>query len=268
MCLIALNWNPEHQYPLIMASNRDEYYERPTSRADYWPDHRHIFGGRDQRAGGTWLAVGTQGRMAAITNFRELDASGERTRGELITNYLNGQISTQDYLQIVHGNRHLYAGFNLLLADSNGLWYYSNRQEVIRQLEPGLYGLSNGLLNTPWPKVRRLKKRLKKVIHTGSITPQACIDLLHDEKRPPDDEIPDTGVDPVWEHMLAPCFIRSPNYGTRNSTGIILDREGTMHWHEQVYSVAGEPAEFFKKQIVMPKGWLTQHIQEPAQQPA
>ncbi|MCL6270388.1 NRDE family protein [Sansalvadorimonas sp. 2012CJ34-2] len=264
MCLIALNWNPDHQYPLIMASNRDEFYARPTSKAEYWEDHHNIFGGRDQRASGTWLAVGTQGRMAAITNFRELDASGERTRGELITNFLAGDIPTVEYLQRVHNNRHLYAGFNLLLADSNALWYYSNRQDVIRQLEPGLYGLSNGLLNTPWPKVRRLKKKLRKVIDSGNITPQSCIDLLHDEKRPPDDEIPDTGVDPVWERMLAPCFIRSPNYGTRNSTGLVLERDGKLHWHEQFYTIGGEPSGFFKKTIAMPEGWLARNIAKTA----
>ncbi len=264
MCLIALNWNPEHKYPLIMASNRDEYYARPTSKAHYWEDHPNIFGGRDRHAGGTWLAIGLQGRMAAITNFRELDTSGERSRGELITNFLAGKIPTEDYLQMVHDNRHYYAGFNLLLADGSHLWYYSNRQDVIRRLEPGLYGLSNGFLNTPWPKVRRLKKRLKKAIAAGAVSPHVCIDLLHDEKRPPDDEIPNTGVDPVWERMLAPCFIRSPDYGTRNSTGLMLERDGTLHWHEQLYSEGGKPVDFFKERIAMPKGWLAQNLPQTA----
>ena len=240
MCLIALNWAPDSDHPLIMLSNRDEFYQRPTRKAHFWVNRPDIFGGVDLHAGGTWLAVNKNGRLAAITNFRELDSSGERSRGELTSGFLTSNLSAQAFLKQVHERHSLYAGFNLLLADESGIWYYSNRENVIRQLEPGLYGLSNGLLNTPWPKVRRLKKHLQKAINDGEINPKHLVSLLHDTHRPPDDQIPDTGVDPVWERMLSPCFIHSPVYGTRNSVALILDRFGNLGWHEKRYDAEGE----------------------------
>ena len=162
MCLIALNWDPESNHPLIMVANRDEFYQRPARKAHFWPQDSAIFGGIDLQAGGTWLAFSQKGRFATITNYRELDTSGERSRGELTSQFLTTRLTAQDYLKDIHNRNQKYAGFNLLLGDETGLWYYSNRENIIRQLEPGLYGLSNGLLNTPWPKVRRLKKLLKK----------------------------------------------------------------------------------------------------------
>ena len=256
MCLIALNWDPDSNHPLIMVSNRDEFYQRPTRKAHFWEQHPDIFGGLDMRAGGTWLAASKNGRLAAITNFRELDTSGERSRGELTSQFLISHLSAEDYLNDVHSRHQHYAGFNLLLGDETGLWYYSNREHVIRKLEPGLYGLSNGLLNTPWPKVRRLKKLLKKAIHDDEITPRHLIQLLHDEKRPPDGELPETGVDPVWERMLAPCFIRSPAYGTRNSAALILNRDGELNWHEQLYDADGALGSDFHQKMPIPEQWV------------
>ncbi|WP_281646930.1 NRDE family protein [Parendozoicomonas sp. Alg238-R29] len=257
MCLIALNWDPDSDHPLIMLSNRDEFYQRPTRKAHFWDKHPDIFGGLDLRAGGTWLAVSTKGRLAAITNFRELDTSGERSRGELTSGFLNTDVTAEVFLKQVHTRNKQYAGFNLLLGDNTGLWYYSNRENIIRQLKPGLYGLSNGLLNTPWPKVRRLKKHLKQAISNHEINPKHLIKLLHDEHRPPDDQIPDTGVDPIWERMLSPCFIHSPAYGTRNSVALILKRDGSINWHEQQYDVEGELEQAFHERLSMPERWLT-----------
>ena len=240
-----------------MLSNRDEYYQRPTEKAHFWASHPNIFAGLDLRAGGTWLGANPKGRLAAITNFRELDPSGERSRGELTSGFLNSDIPAQTFLEQVHARHKLYAGFNLLLADDTGLWYYSNRENLIRQLEPGLYGLSNGLLNTPWPKVRRLKKHLKQAISNDKINPKHLIRLLHDEHRPPDDQVQETGVDPVRERMLAPCFIHSPDYGTRNSTILLLNRNGKMSWHEQQYDADGALGQIFHETLAMPEQWLT-----------
>ena len=275
MCLIALKWDPDSQSPLIMTANRDEFYQRPTRSAHYWEEHPDVFGGLDLRAGGTWMAVSKQGRLAAITNFRELDPSGEVSRGELTRNFLiqsssiesssiesssiesSEPVSAGDYLNQVHDRHDVYAGFNLLLGDHTGLWYYSNREKVVRKLEPGLYGLSNGLLNTPWPKVRRLKKRLHKAIDDQQANPRHLIDLLHDNYHPPVEELPQTGVDPVWEQTLSPCFIRSPNYGTRNSTALTLNREGILHWHEQLYDQGGEWGQPIIENIPMGENLLT-----------
>ena len=256
MCLIALNWDPDSSHPLVIVSNRDEFYQRKATKAHFWPQHPEIFGGTDLLAGGTWLAMSQKGRLAAITNFRELDTSGERSRGELTSHFLMTDQSAQSYLENVHTRHDKYAGFNLLLADDTGLWYYSNRENIVRQLPPGLYGLSNGLLNTPWPKVRRLKKSLAQAIHDNELNNQHLIKMLHNEKRPPDNELPQTGVDPVWERMLAPCFIRSPAYGTRNSAALVLNRNGEMIWHEQRYDADGPIGAPAHNILQVPSDWL------------
>ncbi len=262
MCLIALNWNPDSHYPLILIANRDEFYQRPAREAHFWeqnPDWGQmsgIFGGLDLQAGGSWLAVNRNGKLAAITNYREPNSSGERSRGELVSHFLQGDRSAQDYLLEVQNHQDLYAGFNLLLADNTGLWYFSNRERLIRKLKPGLYGLSNGLLDTPWPKVQRLKALLEKNREAIPTHPPALIDILHDQQRPGDDQLPDTGIGLERERLLSTCFIQSPIYGTRNSTALILNREGTLHWHEQHYDVHGAPQSVTDRSLQLPTDFL------------
>ncbi|CAM3784415.1 NRDE family protein [Parendozoicomonas haliclonae] len=257
MCLIALNWNPNSRFPLVMVANRDEFYQRPAREAHYWEKDPAIFGGIDLQAGGTWLAVSTTGKLATITNYRELDSSGERTRGELTSDFLLSDLSAQNYLLDVHSRRSHYAGFNLLLADNTGLWFYSNREDLIRRLEPGLYGLSNGLLDTPWPKTLQLKQLLENHLASEDPDPETLISLLHDQHQPEDSDLPDTGIGLEWERLLSTCFINSSVYGTRNSTALILDQNQQLHWHEQHYNSDGPVPPVRTETMSMPAHWLS-----------
>ncbi len=155
MCLILFAYKIHTEYPLVLAANRDEFFDRPTDPAGFWADAPKIFAGRDLRGGGTWLGVTTAGRVAAVTNFRDRSEFGPamRSRGLLTREFLSGSQPVESYLQVLAGEGQRYRGFNLLVADQDGLGYFSNRQGQPRQLGPGLYGLSNHLLDTPWPKV-------------------------------------------------------------------------------------------------------------------
>ena len=265
MCLISLNWNPEHHYPLILLSNRDELYQRPTRQTDFWPDHSHIFGGQDLLAGGGWLAVSTRGRLAALTNYREPASVKPKSRGELVRRFLTDQSDAETYIQTVLAEQHLYAGFNLLIADHSGLWYCTNRagtdeRSSSEKLTPGLYGLSNHLLDTPWPKVQRLNEGLAKAIANNSLTPQHAFSLLGDRQQPAPEHIPKTAIDPQRERLLAPCFIRLPDYGTRNCAMLMFERDGTLHWHERSYGSEheGPPSRDLHKVMQVPFTWLSQ----------
>ncbi|MCY4471443.1 MAG: NRDE family protein [Kistimonas sp.] len=255
MCLIAFRWDPASEHPLIMGANRDEFYQRPAQKAHFWHDHPELFGGRDLQAGGTWLAISTRGRLAALTNYREPGSGGERSRGELVHHFLIGHMSAADYLQELESCQQLYAGFNLLLGDASGLWYFSNRAAHIRSLSPGVYGLCNGLLDTPWPKLVSLKKALHHTLDAGLSVPEDILPLLHDSACPEIDDLPDTGVGLEREKMLAPCFIRSSHYGTRNCLGLMIGAQGHVHWYEQYYGPQGQAEGQIRQQLSIAPVW-------------
>ena len=227
MCLILLSYNNHEDYPLSLAANRDEFYERPTAPLTYWKDHPGILAGRDLKSMGTWMGVSRSGRIAAITNYREpgrqiLDAP---SRGHLVSDFLIGDTPPSDYLERLQEKAQHYNGFNLLVGNTRSLYYFSNRGDGILQLKPGIYGLSNRLLDTNWPKVHHGKNGLSALIKQESALPREDIlDLMQTQERPPDEKLPDTGVGIEWERTLSPMFISSPNYGTRCSTLLTLDR--------------------------------------------
>jgi len=236
MCLILVAWQAHPEYPLVVAANRDEFYVRPSAEADRWPEDPRILGGRDLEAGGTWLALREDGRFAAVTNVRDGAAKGGRSRGHLPGDFLLGDQDPGVYATAVDGAR--YGGFNLLLADRHSLWYCSNRDGAPRQLAPGIYGLSNHLLDTPWPKLVSAKARF-----AGGLADLPALggffDLLADPEIVPDQGLPDTGVALEWERLLSAVFVQSETYGTRASTVLTLGRNGAFRLEERRFGAGG-----------------------------
>ena len=238
MCLVLFAYEVHPSYRLILAANRDEFYERPTQRASFWPDAPGVLAGRDLLHGGTWLGVTRAGRFAAVTNYRDPAAKldGAPSRGALVKDFLAGAQSPADYARAIDARAAAYNGFNLLVGDARGLYYLSNRGGPPRELPAGVYGLSNHLLDTPWPKVERGKKALAEVVGRGdALAPEPFIDILFDRVCASEAELLDTGVGVELERLLSPLFIVSPAYGTRCSTVVLIDRRGTLTFVERTY---------------------------------
>lgn len=238
MCIVLFQWQPTHpEAPLIMAANRDEFHHRPADAAQW---RGNIFCGLDLQAGGTWLGIHRDGRMAVITNYREPIAGngqGERSRGDLPLEFLNGDSSPEAFCHHVAEQGAHYGGFNLLVGNRKQLWYVGNRGAQPQAVTPGIHGLCNGLLDDPWPKVQRGQSRLRTLLAEQSRpSPQQLIDVVNDRYQPPEEQLPDTGVGPLLEKLVAPIFIQSDNYGTRASSAVILGHSNTplmeeTRWH-------------------------------------
>lgn len=242
MCLILLAWQAHAQYPLVVAANRDEFFTRPTAAAGFWADAPHLLAGRDLQAGGTWLGVSRSGRFAALTNYREgLKSSAEaRSRGELVAQFLRDSVPPEAFLARVAEKATAYNGFNLFVADGESLAYYSNRGGPPRCLAPGLYGLSNHLLDTPWPKLASAKAAFAEALTTLPAQ-QAFFELLADQEIVGDARLPETGVPLEWERILSAVFVRSANYGTRASTLLQVHRSGHIALIERSFDEGGRP---------------------------
>ena len=263
MCLILLAYRVLPEAPLIVAANRDEFYDRPAQSAHFWPDAPNLLAGRDTTAGGTWLGVDRTGRFAAVTNFAVTgletsdqsvpsasnpapidDAVGReraapaKSRGALPSDFLRGAVSAADYARGLHGPD--YQGFNLLLWDGEELICTSNRGAT-RPLEPGYYGLTNAELGVTWPKVVDGVSRLQRVVESGP-TVDALIVLLRDDTVPPNERLPHRGRPLAWERRIAPCFILGEDYGTRASTAVVC-RSDRMLLSEQGYASRGRALE-------------------------
>ena len=235
MCLILFAYNVHPRYRLVLAANRDEFYERPAAPLHFWEDHPQILAGRDLKQMGTWLGVTRNGRLAAITNFR--DPKGIKqiapSRGDLAADFLKGGRGPLDYVQEIGAGADAFNGFNLLIGDRDGLYYASNRGVGFRSLEPGVYGLSNHLLDTPWPKIRSGISCLESLVAAEDAALFSGLEeVLQNQERPPDEQLPDTGVGLMWERMLAPIFISSQVYGTRCSSILTIARTGQIRFKE------------------------------------
>lgn len=224
MCLILFRFDPSAEYPLIVAANRDEAYARPTARARFWPNKPNILAGQDLEAGGSWLGLNKAGQFAALTNYREQQSSPHQgpSRGQLVSDYLDGGSSPEDYLAKLERNADDYAGFNLLVGNAQELWHFSNRNPGAIKLSPGYYALCNGPFDAPWPKSLHGKASLKQCIEQGA-QEESLRHLLLDEQT--FDELPDTGVGEELERLLSPLYIRSPHYGTRSSSVVFLGKD-------------------------------------------
>ncbi|HNN36998.1 MAG TPA: NRDE family protein [Pseudomonadales bacterium] len=236
MCLILLAHRYSDEFPLVVAANRDEFYARPTAGARFWDDTPTLLAGRDLREGGTWLGITCSGRFAAVTNYRGSERRS-RSRGQLTRDFLTSSIDPLAYLAQIHRDRELYAGFNLLLGDGRGLYYYSNREGEIRSLQPGLYGLANHLLDTPWEKVELGKAALAGRIAAGS-RPGDLLEML--QQRP---SLPVTAPPLTPEQLNAHRFIVSDSYGTCSSTVLTCSEAGQIRWLEQRFKAGGIPDE-------------------------
>ncbi|KTC44335.1 hypothetical protein AO262_29055 [Pseudomonas fluorescens ABAC62] len=238
MCLIVFAWRPGHAQPLIVAANRDEFYARPSLPLAQWPDAPQVYAGRDQEAGGTWLGVNADGRFAALTNIRDPhQPPARKSRGELVAGFLSGSLPADEYLADVNARSIEYAGFNLLVGTQDELWHYNANLTEPMRLEAGVYGLSNAGLDTPWPKLLKAKAALSAVLEDPQ--PQALLEILSDPKTAPFAQLPDTGVGLATESLLSSVFIASPTYGTRASTALIVNADGTRRMVERSFGPHG-----------------------------
>ncbi|MBU1564692.1 MAG: NRDE family protein [Proteobacteria bacterium] len=236
MCLLFFSYKLTPGYRLVVAANRDEFLARPTARLDFLDREKTLLAGRDLQGGGTWLGITAGQRFAAITNYREpaTNRPDAPSRGEILMNYLAGSMGAGEYMQALAARASVYNGFNLILGDSCDLYYYSNKISAPRLLGPGFYGLSNHLLDTPWPKVQRGKELLRPhMVETDHVDPLSLLSLLADSRHPPDDKLPETGVGFAWERLLGTIFIDGPNYGTRSSAVITLSDAGAIEFTEK-----------------------------------
>ncbi len=242
MCLALFAFNTHPRFPLIVAANRDEFYARPTAPADFWGDRPDILAGRDLREGGTWLGVTRCGRFAAVTNYRDPRELREtrRSRGLLVRGFLEGGHPPLDYLGLVSRDADAYNSFNLVAGTLEEAAYFSNRAGTPRALGPGVYGLSNHLLDTPWPKVERVKAAFFEMLsHDKPGLVEGLFRILADGYRPADEELPETGVGLEWERLLSSAFIKSANYGTRSSTVLLVNSQGQAHFIERRFGPEG-----------------------------
>lgn len=239
MCLIFFALNQHPTYKLIVAANRDEFYARKTAPAHFWEDHPDIVGGRDLEASGTWMAMNRKGKISLVTNYRDPaninpDAP---SRGQLVSDFLVNSDTPEEYLDKISARAAQYNGFNLLTGYPDELWYLSNYGNGIQNLESGVYGLSNHLLDTPWPKVTRGKEKFTRVISEPVIEPDALFELLYDEQRAEDQSLPNTGIGLERERALSSMFIKTTGYGTRCSTVILVSHDNQVLFSERVYDL-------------------------------
>ncbi|MGB7926473.1 MAG: NRDE family protein [Pyrinomonadaceae bacterium] len=243
MCIILLAYKAHPVYELVLAANRDEFYERPTSRAGFWEDAPVLLGGRDLERGGTWLGATTSGRIAAITNFREppVKIADAPSRGLLVSDFLRSHERPRPFLERLAASAKPYHGFNLIVGDARDLYYYSNRGDAPRALAPGVYGVSNHLLDTPWPKVARGKQALAEALARVDANLTDDLFRLLADRSPADDAcLPDTGVGLEIERALSPLFITSPVYGTRSSTLVVVNRDDETTFIERTFKGGAE----------------------------
>jgi uncharacterized protein with NRDE domain len=240
MCLIVIVWRAHAEYPCFVAANRDEIHERATMPAHWWADRPEILAGRDLVAGGTWIGMTRAGRFAAVTNYRDplQRRADARSRGSLVTWFLESSTSVPDSIEYLRRVGADYNGFNLIISDGERLGIYESMRGEGRELDPGVYGLSNHFLDTPWPKVNSAKSRLIEALD-DSVNETAMLALLRDERPAPDEQLPRTGLSFERERQLSSAFIRTPDYGTRSSTLMRIDRHRQARFDEWSWDRAG-----------------------------
>ena len=240
MCLVLFAHRVHPRYRLIVAANRDEWFRRPTARAAFWDDHPDVLAGRDLEQGGTWLGITRGGRFAALTNFRDPRSKrdGAPSRGELVADFLAGDAPPIDHARGLLSEAARYNGFNLLVGDGVDLAYVGSRPPTWTPVLPGIHGLSNGVLDEPWPKVRRGCEQLAAVIDRDFST-EDLFALLRDDALAPEADLPSTGVTREWERMLSAMHIIADGYGTRSATIVLVGTDGEVTFQERTFDAAG-----------------------------
>lgn len=239
MCILFIAVNQHPNFPLIIAANRDEFHKRPTQMSHFWEHHPHLLAGRDDVAKGTWMGISKRNKICALTNIRAPGKELENpiSRGELVSQFLTDDISSSDYLERLRDTHHQYNGFNLLFGSLDKLFVFNSFENNCYVLRTGVYGLSNASLDSPWPKLHTGKTALSDYCQSSqNIDSADLFTLLRDTSAPPDDELPDTGVPIEWERKVSSIFIDSPEYGTRSSTVLLVDRQRKVKWEERAFS--------------------------------
>lgn len=242
MCLIFISLKDNPNYKLIVAANRDEFYSRKTAPVHFWKDHPHVLAGRDLEAMGTWMGVNKKGNVSMVTNYRDMKniLPNAPSRGQLVSDYLIYQHEPQEYMKNVAAKGNKYNGFNLIVGTPEELVYYSNYKQGIEHIAPGVHGLSNHLLDTPWPKVRDGMKIVGPLMRSETVNAEALLDALYNAEPAADSELPDTGVGIERERLVSSMFIKGPTfgYGSRCSTVLMIDRDDQVFFRERVYDTA------------------------------
>lgn len=242
MCLVAFAWRAHPRFHLVVAANRDEFHERPTAALGWWTDDPRILAGRDQQAAGTWMGMERSGRFGLMTNFRDLETPPPDTpsRGSLVAEFLKGSMPARDYLDKLAATARRFAGFSLVIGDSDSIYYFSNRDgSEPRPLAPGVYGLSNHSLDSPWPKVTRTRARLTEAVGKPDIDSSALFEMLADRTITEDAAVPRTGLPAEWERRLSAAFVLHESYGTRCSTVMLSDNDDRCTVFERRFDSAG-----------------------------
>lgn len=235
MCLVAFSWKYHSDFPLIISANRDEFFDRPTQVIHQWKSG--IIAGKDLRGGGTWMGFHPNGKWALLTNYRDFKRPqrGETSRGKLVQDFLDNREDPVHYLERIVINKDRYEGFNLLVSDGEKLFYLSNYKNEIDEIQPGIHGLSNGLINDPWPKVELAKKQLSQAI-SGEIEGDRLLAILKSQETHPLENLPNTGVPEPMEIGLSAQLIRlPPNYGTVSASAVIRDQNGKTEITERTF---------------------------------
>lgn len=251
MCLVLLSFKNHPQYRLVLTGNRDEFYDRPTAPADFWEDDPNVLAGRDLKEGGTWMGVTRTGRIAVLTNFRDPShrKSDAPSRGHVVSDFLKSREKPLKYVQRLTARAHRYNDFNLLLGDRNQIYFMSNRDGTWRSLTAGIYGLSNHLLDTPWPKVKCGRDAFMRILsQEHQFASDAIFEILADRRQPDDRLLPDTGIGIEWERILAPIFVASSDYGTRSSVILLIDFEDNVILMERSYNNS-DPNQFRERKF-------------------
>lgn len=233
MCLVAFSWKQDSQFPLVISANRDEFFDRPTSALHLWEEG--FYAGKDLKSGGTWMGFNPNGRWSLLTNYRDFKniGNGQISRGKLVQNFLEDTISPKEYLSEVQKDKSLYEGFNLLVSDGEELWYYSNYGRDIQEIEPGIHGLSNGLINAEWPKIDLAKSQIRQVMEKEPLE-EDLLQILKSTQTYPLEMLPDTGAPKELEKALSAQLIRSNgNYGTVSATAVLLNKNQELSIKER-----------------------------------
>lgn len=240
MCLIFLSVQQHPGYKLIVAANRDEFYSRQTAPAEFWQEQPNILGGRDLEAKGTWMAMTKTGRISMVTNYRDPHNINPKapSRGQLVSDYLVGEMDPSFYLKKIEQVGKEYNGFNLITGNGSDLYYYSNYGGSPTKIETGIHGLSNHLLDTAWPKVARGKEKFDIIKSQRFLKAAELFEFLKDEARAPDELLPETGIGLERERALSSMFIKTAGYGTRCSTVILIDHQNQVEFTERVYDLS------------------------------
>lgn len=239
MCLITFSYKTHPKYKLILAANRDEFYERPKRAAQFWNEEGfpNILAGKDLKANGTWMGISKSGKWGALTNYRDPRNIKEvaPTRGRLVLDFLKNENSGTDYLTNIKKVAPDYNGFNILVGENDKLFHYSNENDLIKEINPGIHGVSNALLDTPWPKLDHAKQELERVTSTEKFDKEDLFNILKSSAKASDDKLPSTGIPYEWEKAISSIFIKTDNYGTLCSTLLLIDYEGNAEFTERRY---------------------------------